>query len=201
MTDWFGRLGLNVKDLEASHRFYGDQVGFTNPWRIASALAITGTAMLLIALTAHAAPVGDACKLLTSAEVSAALGVEVDAGTVRIPGHPEYCIWRERGQSNALARNVQVSLLTQQQFDTGKTPLPNIPKTPESGIGDDAYFSKTPGVGYILTVRKAGTYFRVEARPIPGFSHKKGNDAEEHALDEKFKTVERTIANEIIKRL
>ena len=157
--------------------------------------------MLWIAPTVRAALGADACNLLTAAEVSAALGVEVDAGAVRIPGHPEYCIWREHGQSNALARNVQVSLLTRQQFDIGKTPLPNVPKAPESGIGDEAYFARTPGIGYTLTVRKGAACFRVEARPIPGFSYKKGSDAGEHALDEKYKAVERAIANGIIKKL
>ena len=167
----------------------------------ASPRAITTIAILLIAVPLCAAPGGDACKLLTEKEVSAALGVEVDTGTARLAGHPEFCIWREHGQSNALARNVQVSLLSQQQFEIGKTPLPNIPKSAEPGIGDEAYFTNTPGVGYILSVNKGSTYFRVQARPIPGFSRKKGSDAEEHALDEKFKTVERVIASDILKKL
>ena len=33
MTDWFARPILHVKDLEASLRFYVDQLGFTIPWR------------------------------------------------------------------------------------------------------------------------------------------------------------------------
>ncbi len=33
MTDWFARPILNVKDVEASLRFYVDQLGFTSPWR------------------------------------------------------------------------------------------------------------------------------------------------------------------------
>jgi catechol 2,3-dioxygenase-like lactoylglutathione lyase family enzyme len=33
MTDWFARPILHVKDVEASLRFYVDQLGFTNPWR------------------------------------------------------------------------------------------------------------------------------------------------------------------------
>ena len=163
--------------------------------------AIATIAILWMVVPLRAAPGGDACKLLAKEEVSAALGVEVDAGTARLTGHPEFCIWREHGQSSALARNVQVSLLTQQQFETGKTPLPNIPKSAEPGIGDEAYFTNTPGVGYILSVRKGSTCFRVQARPIAGFSRKKGSDAEEHALDEKFKTVERVIASDILKKL
>jgi catechol 2,3-dioxygenase-like lactoylglutathione lyase family enzyme len=33
MTDWFARPILPVKDVEASLRFYVDQLGFANPWR------------------------------------------------------------------------------------------------------------------------------------------------------------------------
>jgi catechol 2,3-dioxygenase-like lactoylglutathione lyase family enzyme len=33
MTDWFARPVIHVKDVEASLRFYIDQLGFTSPWR------------------------------------------------------------------------------------------------------------------------------------------------------------------------
>ena len=33
MTDWFARPVLHVKDVEASLRFYMNQLGFTSPWR------------------------------------------------------------------------------------------------------------------------------------------------------------------------
>ena len=33
MTDWFARPVLHVKDVEASIRFYVNQLGFTSPWR------------------------------------------------------------------------------------------------------------------------------------------------------------------------
>jgi catechol 2,3-dioxygenase-like lactoylglutathione lyase family enzyme len=33
MTDWFARPVLHVKNVEASLRFYVDQLGFTIPWR------------------------------------------------------------------------------------------------------------------------------------------------------------------------
>ena len=32
MTDWFARPIFHVKDVEASLRFYIDQLGFTSPW-------------------------------------------------------------------------------------------------------------------------------------------------------------------------
>ncbi len=33
MTDWFARPVLHVTDVEASLRFYVNQLGFTTPWR------------------------------------------------------------------------------------------------------------------------------------------------------------------------
>lgn len=33
MTDWFARPVLHVTDVEASLRFYVEQLGFTSPWR------------------------------------------------------------------------------------------------------------------------------------------------------------------------
>jgi catechol 2,3-dioxygenase-like lactoylglutathione lyase family enzyme len=33
MTDWFARPVVHVKDVEASLRFYVNQLGFTSPWR------------------------------------------------------------------------------------------------------------------------------------------------------------------------
>jgi catechol 2,3-dioxygenase-like lactoylglutathione lyase family enzyme len=33
MTDWFARPVFHVNDVEASLRFYIDQLGFTSPWR------------------------------------------------------------------------------------------------------------------------------------------------------------------------
>ncbi len=172
--------------------------------RMLSKLAtITCRSLLLTAIaigSIGAAAAADACQLLTTAQVSSALGVEVDPGTPSIPNHPEHCIWREHGKDQAVAKNVQLSLLTSRQYETGKTPLPNIPKTPEPGLGDEAYYAKTPGIGLILTVKKGNTYFRVQARPIPGFSHNKGTAAEEQALDDKYKSVERTIATEVLKK-
>ncbi len=33
MTDWFARPVLHIKDVDASLRFYMNQLGFTSPWR------------------------------------------------------------------------------------------------------------------------------------------------------------------------
>ena len=171
------------------------QSGFSARICASVALATMGVS------SSGAAGAGDACQLLTTAEVSSALGIAVDPGVPSIPNHPEHCIWREHGKEQALAKNLQLSLLTDRQYEMGKTGVPGIPKTPESGIGDEAYFAKTPGTGFILTVKKGHTYFRVQARPIQGFSHSKGTAEQEQALDEKYKSVERTIAHEVLKKI
>jgi hypothetical protein len=175
---------------------------YLSPWPMKAATVFAAAvASLCPVVTAHAAPSGDACRLLTPAEVAAVLGVEVDAGEYRLPNHSEFCIWREHGKSIAVAKNVQLSLLTAQQYELGKTPLPNLPKAPESGIGDEAYFAKTPPFGFILSVKKGDSYFRVQTRPVPGFSHEKASDADEKNLDEKYKTIDRAIARDILKKL
>jgi catechol 2,3-dioxygenase-like lactoylglutathione lyase family enzyme len=33
MNDWFARTVLRVKDVDASLKFYVEQLGFTSPWR------------------------------------------------------------------------------------------------------------------------------------------------------------------------
>ncbi len=58
---------------------------------------------------------GDACKLLTAAQVSSVLGVQVDEGAYSLPGHSQFCIWKEHAKSDMAAQNVQVNFLTLRQ--------------------------------------------------------------------------------------
>jgi len=170
-------------------------------WLIATLAGIAGN---LYSCAAGAGAIqeasGDACKLLNAAQVSNVLGVQVDEGTYSIPGHSQFCVWREHGQPEMMAQNVQVSFLTANQFEAPKTGP--FAKGPESGLGDEAYWSSTPGIGSILSVRRAGTYFRVQSRPIPkGVARKSDTPADKAKWDEKEKTVERAIATEVLKRL
>src|ERR1700692_2551875 len=110
-----------------------------------AALISGAAAFLLGPAIAGAAPSGDACALLTQAEVAAALGVAVDPGEDLMPNEMRFCTWREHDKNQMKARNVQINLLTKQQYEIGKTPIPSMTKTPESGIGDEAYFSKAKG--------------------------------------------------------
>ena len=143
---------------------------------------------------------GDACKLLSAGQVSTILGVQVDEGAYSLPGHPQFCIWKEHGKPDATAQNVQVHFLTARQYEAPKTGP--FAKGSESGLGDEAYWSYTAGIGFTLSVKKGSAYFRVQSRPIPeGMARKSDTPAEKAKWDEKTKTVERTIALEVLKKL
>lgn len=159
-------------------------------------------AALFIWTAASASPSagGDACKLLTATPVSAALGVPVDEGAYSLPGHTEFCVWREHGASQAEAQNVQVNLLTASQYQAAKAGP--YAKGLESGVGEEAYWAYTPGIGFTLSVKASSSYFRVQSRPIPhGMARKSDTPADKAKWDEKTKTVERTIALEALKKL
>lgn len=143
---------------------------------------------------------GDACKLLTAKQVTAVLGVPVDEGAYIDATHPEFCIWREQGKPEMIAQNVQVHFMTARQFDAPKTGP--FAKGPESGLGDDAYWSYTPGIGFTLSIKKGSTYIRVQSRPIPkGVARAADTPAAKAQWNEKTKTVERTIGAEVLKKL
>ena len=169
--------------------------------QVALSIAVVAAAALRVAA---GAPIdqatGDACKLLTAKQVSSVLGVPVDEGAYSLPGLTQFCIWREQGKPQAIAQNVQVNFLTPRQFDLPKSgPLA---KGPEGGLGDDAYWAYTPGIGYTLSIKKASAYIRVQSRPIPeGIARRSDTPADKAKWDEKEKTVEKAIAAELLKKL
>jgi hypothetical protein len=169
-------------------------------WLIAGSLGLAATSLCAGALAAIPEATGDACKLLTAAQVSSVLGVPVDEGAYSMPGHSQFCVWRERGKPDMMAQNVQVNFLTPHQFDAPKTGP--FAKGSESGLGDDAYWAYTPGIGFTLSVKKGSTYVRVQSRPIPqGVARKADTPGDKAKWDDKEKTVERAIASEVIKKL
>jgi len=170
-------------------------------WLIVSSLGIGATAGLYApAMAAVPEASGDACKLLSAAQVSSVLGVQVAEGAYILPGHPEFCIWKEQDKSDAMAQNVQVNFLTSRQYETPKTGP--FSKGSESGLGDEAYWAYTPGIGFTLSVKKGSSYFRVQSRPIPqGMARKSDTPADQAKWDEREKTVERAIASEVLKKL
>ena len=135
----------------------------------------------------YGAPASDPCSLLTPAQVSAVLGVDVEAGH-RIAA--KACEWSAPGQPTPNAKKVTVNVQDARAFEYAKMPVGHgITKTPASGIGDDAVYSTTPSLGPVLTVKKAGVAFVVHVYGFP--------------LDQidEIKNKEKTLALEILGRL
>lgn len=154
-------------------------------------------ALALIACTSAQAASNDACVLLAPAQVAAALGASVNDGEPISPTHREYCSFEEAGKAGGSGRNVHISIIDERKFTLGKTAFSGIEKTPESGLGDEAYWSKARGMVYVLSVRKGSSYFRVQSRTNKDAFAK----ANTPALDEQDKAVDRKLALEILKKL
>lgn len=170
-------------------------------WLIAGSMGVGATAALCTAaMAAIPEASGDACKLLTAAQVSSALGVQVDEGTYSLPGNSQFCTWKEHDKSDMVAQNVRVNFLTLRQYEAPKTGP--FAKGSENGLGDEAYWAYTPGIGFTLSVKKGSTYFRVQSRPIPqGVSRNSDTPADKAKWDERAKTVEKAIGSEVLKKL
>jgi hypothetical protein len=108
-----------------------------------------------------AASTRDACSLLTQAQISAELGVPVEAGEHVVASAPGLCGWAPPGGPTINGRKVVLSLKTTEAFNIGKTPIKGIIKTPVSGIGDDAYYTTASGLGTNLSVRKGDVAFNI----------------------------------------
>lgn len=118
----------------------------------------------------YAEPASDPCSLLTQAQVSAVLGMSVEAAQ-RVA--PRLCQWFAANQPNSMnAKKVVVTLSDERAFGYAKTPVVSTVKTmPASGICDDAIYTATPGVtpgfGTSLSVKKGSSYFVVQVYGFP----------------------------------
>jgi hypothetical protein len=156
----------------------------------------SGTSAVLIVFfstNSHAAG-NNACALLTAAEVGAIVGAPMDPGAPLTPTFPQYCSFNETGNGT---RNAHISIIDEHKFALGKTAIAGVEKSAESGIGDEAYWSKAHGMVYNLSVRKGSNYFRVQSRTNKDALAK----ANTPALDEQDKAADRKLALEIIKKL
>jgi hypothetical protein len=169
-----------------------------------SALTGIGATILIVAIililtavsaaSAFAAPADDSCTLLTQAQVSAALGIAMGAGQ-HISAGSSICGWYEPG-SSVSSPNGKKALLDLyapmgglspvDRFNNAKTPIKGITKTPVTGIGDEAIFVATPGIGTALIVRKGSSVFQIR---VAGFSA------------EQIQSMEKAIAQNVVARL
>lgn len=116
-------------------------------------------------VSARAAWAVDPCSLLTTAEVSAALGATAGPGKAVTP---KYCQWTAPGKDGG-SEKVAVTISDAQRFAMAKTPVnsPSITKTPVSGVGDEAVFGTTAGRAASMTVKKGDNYFAVSLMGVP----------------------------------
>ena len=147
---------------------------------VIGAIFIVGAAM---APSANAAPPDDACLLLTQAQVSAALGASVGAGSYVTPTFKKTCTWTVAGG----AEYVTLMLEGLDAYQAGKVALTKtIVVTSVSGIGDDAYYLAV-GKNVGLIVKKGNVAFKVA---VYG-----------HSPLEKKQAMEKTLAQQVVSKL
>ena len=137
--------------------------------------AMIGLILITISPAARATPPDDACSLLTQSQVSAAVGIPMGTSVpigANLPGRPaptfsKTCGWNEAGSTSPTAKRVVLAIITLQSFATGKILFQGITKTPVNGVGDDAYYITTPGLGTGLNVKKAGSALQVRVYGFP----------------------------------
>ena len=99
----------------------------------------------------------DACSLITTGEAEAALGQNVDPGTVPEPG-AHSCLFSTTKLGTDV---VEISLVGIDTFKPDQKSIPGLTITKVSGLGDAAYYVNM-GAPYItLIVRKGQTAFSV----------------------------------------
>src|ERR1700730_16046225 len=122
------------------------------------AVSINGAAVVP---AATAAPTGDACALLTPAQVGAALGASVGAGSYVTPTFKKTCTWNATTSGGGY---VTLMLQDVGGFEGGKQlgqmASKNLSLTSISGVGDDAYYLAV-GDQVGLIVKKGNSAFKV----------------------------------------
>lgn len=139
--------------------------------RAKAAIAALSVAIFIIASaavpSASAAP-NDACALVTQAQMSAALGVPVGAGTHVVPNSAKECTWTPTGGATKDVKYATVSFQDPSGYAIGKMVMQraqaevnqkegagSMAADSASGIGDDAYYMSM-GTGYTTLMLKKG---------------------------------------------
>lgn len=120
--------------------------------------------LIIVVVPAALAQSNDACLLVTQAQVTAAVGVPVGAGTHVTPTFVKTCTWAATGSSKDV-RDVTISYQAAQSFAGTKSmtqmmvanakPGDHANVQSASGIGDDAFYT-TMGDGYTAMLVKKG---------------------------------------------
>ena len=159
-------------------------------------LAAVIVAILIVgavtAPSAGAAPATDACLLVTQAQLSAALGVAMAAGTHTTPEYVKTCTWSPSGGATKSLKFVTLDLQPGDGFDRAKALMEQFkPKNAVinsvSGVGDEAYFTSFGGSINNLMVKKGSVAFKLAIY---------GDTPPEKAM-----AVEKTLASQILSKL
>jgi hypothetical protein len=139
--------------------------------KIIIAVVVAG---LFVVRTGTSRAANDACSLLTETQVNAVLGGSVNAGQHITPNNPLLCGWSQSGATTPSSKRVVVDILADigsskpvDRFNTAKTPVQGITKTPANGIGDDALYITTPGLGTALMVKKGNSVIQIRVYGFP----------------------------------
>jgi hypothetical protein len=112
-------------------------------------------------------PPGDACSLFTASQVSRVLGVAVTDGQHPISSSLLLCAWAPPAGPRIDGKKLTVNLMTEHAFAVGKTAVQRVAKTAVSGVGDDAYYVTTGGLGTGLCIKTGSTYVRIRVGGFP----------------------------------
>lgn len=122
----------------------------------------------------------DPCSLLTTAQVSSAIGGAAQAGK---PINTTGCSWSSTSPKAMVTISFD-NLTTYEHLRAASSPV--VVKTPISGVGDDAFYN-TMGPMTTLTVKRGTTYFVVRVYGVPDVA--------------KQKEIEKTLATEAAARM
>ena len=103
-----------------------------------------------------AAPVTDSCSVLTTNEISAALGVPIDPGKHTLATSDIMCNWSQTGASGATAQRLVLNFTAVDAYLREKAAIGNVVVTPAPGIGVVA-FTVSSQFGTSLFVRKGSS--------------------------------------------
>jgi len=151
-------------------------------------VACTALAVSTISFHSSAMADTDACALLTTAQVSAAVGFPVATGTHVTPTFLKTCTWT--GSNSTGAQFVTLNLQTGTFFDGAKKQANMAAAAGEvmkpGGVGDDSYYL-IQGTQVMLWVKKGNGAFKVAVYKQISADQKEG--------------MELTLAKEVIPKL
>jgi len=119
--------------------------------------AMFAAASFLVAASAGAAigAAPDACALISTAQVSSALGVTVNPGKATLPGA---CQWDQPGKPGESLWTLRVNFADKDRWKlAATTPQPGVTITPVAGLGDDAFYYSRGTQLTSLSLKKGDT--------------------------------------------